>query len=80
MCPEQYDVWQGKLKVGYIRLRWGGLSVSFDPTGKDAVSGRDVFYHEFEDGFKGKFDSEAERGFYLNKAKRAILAAIREEK
>ena len=25
-CPEQYDVFRGEEKVGYLRLRWGSFT------------------------------------------------------
>ena len=26
-CPEQYDVFKDEKQVGYVRLRWGNLTV-----------------------------------------------------
>ena len=34
-CPEQYDVYKRTKQVGYVRLRWGNLTVDFpDALGK----------------------------------------------
>lgn len=63
-CPEQYDCYitdRGKkYQVGYVRLRWGGLSCDFPD-----VVGEIIFKHNFSDGFKGGFDNEKERVQYL---------------
>lgn len=68
-CPEQYDVLDAEGKqVGYIRLRGGNFRVYYPDTG-----GELVFYHCFEgDQFKGMFDNEEEREFFLTEAVKAI--------
>lgn len=65
-CPEQYDCYivdtEGKkLQVGYVRLRWGYLRCDFPDVG-----GETIFEQSFHDGFKGCFDSETERLYYLD--------------
>lgn len=63
-CPEQYDAFQGKQKVGYLRLRHGEFTVSFpDVNGK-------IIYRAEPDG-DGSF-TEEERDRYLDTAKEMI--------
>lgn len=66
-CPEQYDVYQGKLMVGYIRLRGGRFQVTCPDVG-----GEEVLCHHFEDQWKGQFDDDGERKIWLDQAKAAI--------
>ena len=67
-CPEQYDVFDSdNNQVGYVRLRWGHLTVECPDSG-----GECVYEHSFSDGWKGSFDPE-ERDYYLNKIENAIL-------
>lgn len=68
-CPEQYDVFDSDGKQsGYIRLRGGNFRVYYPDTG-----GELVFYHRFEDdAWKGMFDNEEEREFFLTEAVKAI--------
>ena len=70
-CPEQYDVFYRGRQVGYIRLRWGYLSVRYPDH-----AGEEIYSYIFPDTWKGSFDSERERTFFLNKAKRAILQRL----
>ena len=62
-CPEQYDVFlpSGK-QVGYVRLRHGGLGADCP----DHI-GESVYTYQFDDGWKGLFDSEEERQEHLEK-------------
>lgn len=69
-CPEQYDAFLDNKMVGYVRLRFGCFTVNFPN-----VNGEVIYSHEFEDEYKGIFDSE-ERDFYLNEAKKAILLQL----
>jgi hypothetical protein len=66
-CPEQYDVYLGTKQVGYVRLRWGHLYCDYPD-----VSGEDLYSYEFEEGFKGCFDSEEERLDHLKLIAQAI--------
>lgn len=68
-CPEQYDVWHGKHKVGYLRLRHGHFRAHFmDVEGE-------VLYEADTIG-DGMFD-ESEREFHLNKAIEAIRRKLK---
>lgn len=62
-CPEQYDVYRvnGEL-CGYVRLRWGTLRADYP-----SIDGDSIYVHSFNDDFKGTFDSDEEREFYLHK-------------
>ena len=76
-CPEQYDVFDSDGKQsGYIRLRGGNFRVYYPDTG-----GELVFYHRFEkDAWKGMFDNEEEREFFLTEAVKALHNKIQLEK
>ena len=71
--PEQYDVYRANGELcGYVRLRWGSLRADYPN-----IDGDTIYQHEFEDNYKGCFDSDDERAKYLteicNSYKRAIL-------
>ena len=76
-CPEQYDVFDSDGKQsGYIRLRGGNFRVYYPDTG-----GELVFCHRFEDdAWKGMFDNEEEREFFLTEAVKALHNKIQFEK
>jgi len=60
-CPEQYEVYRDNgFKCCYIRLRWGSLFAEFPD-----IDGDIIYHYEFEDSFKGTFDNEEERNYYL---------------
>ena len=59
-CPEQYDVFKDGKQVGYVRLRWGGLSCRYPDHEGDAI-----YTESFDDGWKGCFDDDNERNKYL---------------
>jgi len=70
-CPEQYDVLdENNNQVGYLRLRHGAFSV------EQPDCGGEIIYEANPKG-DGMFDEE-ERGFYLEKAREAILKALEE--
>jgi hypothetical protein len=72
-CPEQYDVFKDGKQVGYVRLRWGNLTVESPDCG-----GELVYEHYFEnDSFKGCFDSTEERQKYLELIADCILISKR---
>ena len=74
-CPEQYDVFDSDGKQsGYIRLRAGNFRVYYPDTG-----GELVFYHRFDDDWKGMFDND-EREKYLTEAVKALHNRIKLEK
>lgn len=68
-CPEEYDVYTEEgSQVGYIRLRWGRLTLEFPKAGGDLI-----YEYNFDDGMKGGFDSQEERDRHL----REILDVIK---
>lgn len=56
-CPEQYDVLLNGEKVAYIRLRFGNLTAE--------IGDKEVYYHKFDNEFKGEFQTNEEREKYL---------------
>jgi hypothetical protein len=76
MCPEQYDVYRANGELcGYIRLRWGSLRADYP-----SIEGDTIYQHSFNDDFKGGFDSEEERNYFLleiaKEYQRTILKGI----
>ena len=63
-CPEQYDVYKNKRRVGYLRLRHGFFTAEFPWCGGECV-------YEAEPNGDGRFD-ENERDFHLKLAIEAI--------
>lgn len=59
-CPEQYDVFKDGKQVGYVRLRWGGLSCRYPD-----YEGDEIYSESFQDAWKGCFDDDNERNKYL---------------
>lgn len=60
-CPEQYDVYRSNGELcGYVRLRWGTLRADYPN-----VEGDSIYNYNFEDDFKGCFDSDEERNKYI---------------
>ena len=75
-CPEQYDVFDSEGKqVGYLRLRYGGFRADYPDCGGDTV-----YSHRFDDGWKGIFDDDVERVFFLTEAVKALHNKIQLEK
>jgi len=66
-CPEQYDTFLGDMEVGYIRLRWGELTVRCPD-----YEGQIVYSHDFNEEYKGSFDDDEESAKYLALAVAAI--------
>ena len=67
-CPEQYDVFdEDGNQIAYVRLRWGTLYCECPDCGGDTV-----YETYFNDGYKGRFDSEEERQFYLSRIRDEI--------
>jgi len=73
-CPEQYDVYHGKRKVGYLRLRHGRFTVRYFSVSKEES---ELVYHAQTKG-DGMFE-EDERGFHLDKAIAALRARMRRD-
>lgn len=68
LCPEQYDAYYNDLLVGYIRLRYGHLSV-------ECPFGHVVTEIEFPNEWKGCFEDD-ERDAFLATAREAIAATL----
>lgn len=66
-CPEQYDVFWGAEKVGYLRLRHGGFTAETPGHGFHLV-----YEVERIPGADGCFDNEVQRAQYLQEAIRRI--------
>lgn len=67
-CPEQYEVCNSEGKqVGYLRLRHGGFRADYPKCG-----GETVYRHSFDDGWKGIFDDDEEREYFLTEAVQAL--------
>ena len=62
--PEQYDAYIGDMRVGYIRCRWGQVTVECPSVGGELV------YKAITEGY-GMFTDD-EREFHLNAAREAI--------
>ena len=74
-CPEQYDVEYNGKQVGYIRLRWGGLTVAYPDVG-----GEIIYETSIGDGWTGEFESEKQRQYHLDLIADRILKEIQKEK
>ena len=72
-CPEQYDVYLGDKNIGYIRLRHGRLTCEYLLNGKLDDSTVLVLLKDFEDGYKGVFDTDDERSEYLDRCKQCLV-------
>lgn len=71
-CPEQYDVYDDHENiVGYVRLRWGGLTCEYPDVG-----GKLIYEASVGDGWCGKFENENQRLRYLNNIADRILEKI----
>ena len=83
-CPEQYWAKIGSHIIGYIRLRWGHLTCDYLPNGKLTDNDIRVYDKSFnesaDDHFKGSFDTEEEREYWLCKCKEALLNKYNELK
>lgn len=58
--PEQYDVYVGRKKVAYIRLRYGVLVVEYKKPFGDLI-----YQHIFNDRWKGSFYDKKQREKYM---------------
>lgn len=70
-CPEQYDVEYDGKQVGYIRLRWGGLTAEYPYVGGEIIYGVSI-----GNGWTGEFESEEQRQYHLNNIADKILEKI----
>lgn len=71
-CPEQYNVYKGTKQVGYVRLRFGCLSVYF-PDCLDKL----IYSKDFDNGYKGCFTDDKERIPYLKKVAKYIKEELK---
>ena len=67
-CPEQYDVDYDGKQVGYIRLRYGRLTVEYPDVG-----GEVIYEASIGDDWTGEFESEEQRQYHLNNIADIIL-------
>lgn len=83
-CPEQYWAYKGSHIIGYIRLRWGRLTCDYLPNGRlthnDIRVLNKAFNERANDKYKGSFDTEEEREYWLSKCKEALLNKYKELK
>lgn len=71
-CPEQYDVYDSNGNiVGYIRLRFGGLTCEYPDVG-----GELIYEASVGDGWTGYFQSDKQRECYLDDIADKILQKI----
>jgi hypothetical protein len=63
----------GDKNIGYIRLRHGRLTCEYLLNGKLDDSTVLVLLKDFEDGYKGIFDTDDERSEYLDRCKQALV-------
>lgn len=79
-CPEQYWARKGSKIVGYIRLRWGTLTCDYLPQGKLGEDEVRVVYYVFnertDDAYKGSFDSDEERNYWLEECKKQLMSKV----
>lgn len=78
-CPEQYDVYHGDRRVGYLRLRWGAFSARRTPSGQLDETSRYVYEYDFGDGWSGSFPNQNSRVRHLKRALKAIKDALNRE-
>ncbi|MBO6130946.1 MAG: hypothetical protein J6P28_03160 [Treponema sp.] len=71
VCPEQWEIYKGSKKVGYIRLRSGRLTCRYPD-----YWGEVIYSHVFDDGMKGCFDSDEERNAFFDKCRAAIQKRV----
>lgn len=77
-CPEQYDVYlEGKL-VGYVRLRWAGLSACYPNYEGDQVYSHQWYDEKGQDGYLGQFPDDEQRNFHLEKIAQSLYNRINE--
>lgn len=70
-CPAQWDAYYNGKIVGYIRLRYGCMTVECPDVG-----GELVYSMHSDDGLQGMFHSGFEEELFLNKALNAIAEWI----
>lgn len=78
-CPEQYDVFEGAQRIGYVRLRDGYLYVEHTPT--DTLLKEWVDNETDSEGKQlcgdGNFETDEERTYFLTKCADALLDFVK---
>lgn len=74
-CPEQYDVFEGDKRVGYVRLRFSNLTVQCPDVGGECVLQARIG----DSGWDGEFEDEEQRASYLKLAEAAIMRKLETE-
>ena len=74
-CPEQYEVnvVGDETLVGYVRLRWGVLTLKMP----DCRDGDIIYEHNFNEEFKGAFDNKKEQMMYLRIIAEEVLKELK---
>lgn len=73
-CPEQYDVYdENHNMVGYVRLRWGGVSCKYPDVNGEVIYVASVS----DDGWAGMFDSKEQRLHHLTSISNEIIKRIK---
>lgn len=65
-CPERYNVETRTAIIARVYLEEGKLTCHYVPTGEM------IYFHQFEDPYKGAFEDDVERTSYLN----AIIGVV----
>lgn len=67
-CPEAYKLMHQGQEIGYMRLRWGILELTagtyVSKFANDRSETIDIWEYDFDDKWKGAFDSEDELNQY----------------
>lgn len=66
-CPEEYDIFENKKKVGYMRYRWGKVTV-YSPD----VNGKVLISHKYGNEMSGLFEDQDTRDLFLDIASMAV--------
>jgi hypothetical protein len=67
-CPEQYDAFDDRKQVGYVRLRWGRFTVNCpDASGEEILS-----LQIYNNKLAGLFEDDDDREHYLELATKCI--------
>lgn len=73
-CPEQYDVFLDDRQVGYVRLRYGKLTVDYPDCLKERIYSTNIGGE-----WTGEFQSDEQRLYYLGKIAGIIYDRMEEE-
>lgn len=67
VCPEQYDVFGNGKQVGYVRLRYGVLTLDYPN-----INGKEIYRFLYDNEWLGSFMSEEDRDFQFSVMSRII--------